>query len=289
MVCLWQGMEDPALVMQLDTLYHPSSDQVSAFPSHGGNSFDLVPSLESPKQKESQKLPNLGRPNYTGFTSLDGLLSQERPQKMLKPTSLDTSMNQYQSRVSSNSTLSTAYCMNTGNLALSFGTQHQQQHRQPHLHQQYQQLMSQHLDGYAMPFPQLQDHSVAPRTPTNDIRSSFGSVGQESCTTDAISVEGVTGSSPVSSSDSMRKRKAEFLPLDLKTQHSNTPNPSPPPPVKSTGHTQDHIMAERKRREKLSQRFIALSAIVPGLKKVCSSTQSDCVLSSYYCGGHVQE
>ncbi|CAI9781816.1 unnamed protein product [Fraxinus pennsylvanica] len=31
---------------------------------------------------------------------------------------------------------------------------------------------------------------------------------------------------------------------------------------------QDHIMAERKRREKLSQRFIALSALVPGLKKM---------------------
>lgn len=31
---------------------------------------------------------------------------------------------------------------------------------------------------------------------------------------------------------------------------------------------QDHVMAERKRREKLSQRFIALSAIIPGLKKV---------------------
>ncbi|TKY59405.1 Transcription factor bHLH25 [Spatholobus suberectus] len=30
---------------------------------------------------------------------------------------------------------------------------------------------------------------------------------------------------------------------------------------------QDHIMAERKRREKLSQRFIALSALVPGLQK----------------------
>lgn len=30
---------------------------------------------------------------------------------------------------------------------------------------------------------------------------------------------------------------------------------------------QDHIMAERKRRELLTQRFIALSAIVPGLKK----------------------
>ncbi|KAK9286676.1 hypothetical protein L1049_015077 [Liquidambar formosana] len=34
-----------------------------------------------------------------------------------------------------------------------------------------------------------------------------------------------------------------------------------------SSHTQDHIIAERKRREKLSQRFIALSAIVPGLKK----------------------
>lgn len=30
----------------------------------------------------------------------------------------------------------------------------------------------------------------------------------------------------------------------------------------------DHIVAERKRREKLSQRFIALSALVPNLKKV---------------------
>ncbi|PWA94475.1 basic helix-loop-helix (bHLH) DNA-binding superfamily protein [Artemisia annua] len=33
-------------------------------------------------------------------------------------------------------------------------------------------------------------------------------------------------------------------------------------------HAQDHILAERKRREKLSQRFIALSALVPGLKKM---------------------
>ncbi|CAN1815419.1 Transcription factor bHLH25 [Linum perenne] len=31
---------------------------------------------------------------------------------------------------------------------------------------------------------------------------------------------------------------------------------------------QDHVMAERKRREKLSERFIALSAVVPGLKKM---------------------
>ncbi|KNA11139.1 hypothetical protein SOVF_137650 [Spinacia oleracea] len=37
------------------------------------------------------------------------------------------------------------------------------------------------------------------------------------------------------------------------------------PPQQSS---MDHILAERKRREKLSQRFIALSAIIPGLKKM---------------------
>ncbi|KAG6710036.1 hypothetical protein I3842_06G162400 [Carya illinoinensis] len=38
---------------------------------------------------------------------------------------------------------------------------------------------------------------------------------------------------------------------------------------RSTRHSQtpDHVIAERKRREKLSQRFIALSALIPGLKK----------------------
>ncbi|KAK9096018.1 hypothetical protein Sjap_021515 [Stephania japonica] len=38
--------------------------------------------------------------------------------------------------------------------------------------------------------------------------------------------------------------------------------------IKPPHASQDHIIAERKRREKLSQRFIALSAIVPNLKKV---------------------
>ncbi|KAF8404787.1 hypothetical protein HHK36_009676 [Tetracentron sinense] len=38
--------------------------------------------------------------------------------------------------------------------------------------------------------------------------------------------------------------------------------------TRSSSHLNDHILAERKRREKLSQRFIALSAIVPGLKKM---------------------
>jgi hypothetical protein len=38
---------------------------------------------------------------------------------------------------------------------------------------------------------------------------------------------------------------------------------------KSTSHhTPDHIIAERIRREKISQQFIALSALIPNLKKV---------------------
>lgn len=38
--------------------------------------------------------------------------------------------------------------------------------------------------------------------------------------------------------------------------------------VRPASQTYDHIIAERKRREQLSQHFVALSAIVPGLKKV---------------------
>ncbi|KAG8384210.1 hypothetical protein BUALT_Bualt04G0094300 [Buddleja alternifolia] len=38
--------------------------------------------------------------------------------------------------------------------------------------------------------------------------------------------------------------------------------------VRPPSQTYDHIIAERKRREQLSQRFVALSTIVPGLKKM---------------------
>ncbi|KAK4843465.1 hypothetical protein QYF36_008358 [Acer negundo] len=37
--------------------------------------------------------------------------------------------------------------------------------------------------------------------------------------------------------------------------------------TRTTLQAQDHVIAERKRREKLSQHFIALSALLPGLKK----------------------
>ncbi|CAN7136725.1 hypothetical protein BRARA_D01372 [Brassica rapa] len=40
------------------------------------------------------------------------------------------------------------------------------------------------------------------------------------------------------------------------------------PLTRSQSNAQDHILAERKRREKLTQRFVALSAQIPGLKKM---------------------
>ncbi|RLN42823.1 hypothetical protein C2845_PM01G32870 [Panicum miliaceum] len=53
-----------------------------------------------------------------------------------------------------------------------------------------------------------------------------------------------------------------------------------PPPTRRTGgvgsmsasYAQDHIIAERKRREKINQRFIELSTVIPGLKKMDKAT-----------------
>ncbi|TKY64603.1 Transcription factor bHLH25 [Spatholobus suberectus] len=41
---------------------------------------------------------------------------------------------------------------------------------------------------------------------------------------------------------------------------------------RSSAQTLDHIMTERKRRRELTERFIALSAIIPGLKKIDKAT-----------------
>uniref|UniRef100_A0A0E0FET4 BHLH domain-containing protein n=1 Tax=Oryza meridionalis TaxID=40149 RepID=A0A0E0FET4_9ORYZ len=38
------------------------------------------------------------------------------------------------------------------------------------------------------------------------------------------------------------------------------------------GYVQDHIIAERRRREKINQRFIELSTVIPGLKKMDKAT-----------------
>ncbi|XP_038721057.1 transcription factor bHLH25 [Tripterygium wilfordii] len=94
-------------------------------------------------------------------------------------------------------------------------------------------------------------------------------------------------SSPASQLICFQNPKEEALsPINMNRQYSSSsmlsnenkthqPNPNrgtkrsqSATTTRSPSHAQDHILAERKRREKLSQRFIALSAIVPGLKKM---------------------
>lgn len=58
--------------------------------------------------------------------------------------------------------------------------------------------------------------------------------------------------------------KSGRLGMKRKSSDSSSSNPRP----RSQSHTYDHIIAERKRREQLTQLFVALSGIVPGLKKV---------------------
>ncbi|CAA6667445.1 unnamed protein product [Spirodela intermedia] len=76
-----------------------------------------------------------------------------------------------------------------------------------------------------------------------------------------------------SSSDASRRRVLSFAAGEVKPEdevmgfsvsvgeRSNSGRRSP-------SRSKDHSIAERRRREKLSQRFIALSAMVPGLKKM---------------------
>lgn len=53
-------------------------------------------------------------------------------------------------------------------------------------------------------------------------------------------------------------------------------------PLLQQRSAQDHILAERNRRERINKKFIALSAIIPGLKKVCTIKYM-CSSASMHC------
>ncbi|XP_019057381.1 PREDICTED: transcription factor bHLH18 isoform X2 [Tarenaya hassleriana] len=66
-------------------------------------------------------------------------------------------------------------------------------------------------------------------------------------------------------------KEAEIRKLEVETDQSRYGRRGTKRAHQSTRiqpHGQDHVLAERKRREKLTQRFVALSAMVPGLKKM---------------------
>lgn len=251
------GMED---VRQFDPLFHQSNAEAygGGLSSVSGSGNNYAACLESLKQQKERQ----------SFADLDGLYHQERPQKMLKSNSSMPTLNDFHYQASPNWSMSMGLSSGLG--GISFGSQ---QPLAQNPHQQVHQMIPQHLDAYAMSVQHLQeDSAVHPRTPGSqvDCGSSPVSVGTNGCKPDAVSVESLRGSSPLSSIEYVQQGKQKssgFFASNVSGSRLTMP-PQPPPPVKSTGHTQDHIMAERKRREKLSQRFIALSAIVPGLKKM---------------------
>ncbi|RZC88483.1 hypothetical protein C5167_016285 [Papaver somniferum] len=111
------------------------------------------------------------------------------------------------------------------------------------------------------------DASPAGSPPPSSRIISFGCSGNPS----VLDLYGGTNNIPV---DGIMKSKDEYLlPRNMKRQQNyvkkagkGTKRPNPDTDTNSPSY--DHIMAERRRREKLSQRFIALSALVPNLTKL---------------------
>ncbi|XP_045814886.1 transcription factor bHLH18-like [Trifolium pratense] len=81
-----------------------------------------------------------------------------------------------------------------------------------------------------------------------------------------------TEPNPILNIDSSLKPKAQILNYDGKSENKKKePKRNIQESKKTdsvTRNAKDHIIAERKRREKISQQFIALSALIPDLKKM---------------------
>jgi len=84
---------------------------------------------------------------------------------------------------------------------------------------------------------------------------------------------------PTTKAESAKKPEAKVANLGVAPSSKNEPKrvtqetKKTGPSARSSHNTQDHIIAERMRREKISQQFIALSALIPDLKKVHFSFQ----------------
>ncbi|KAF8017548.1 hypothetical protein BT93_H2661 [Corymbia citriodora subsp. variegata] len=109
---------------------------------------------------------------------------------------------------------------------------------------------------------------VAPTIMERPMKMSKAERRSNSCSPETYRAPTKVMSSPSSSAqlisfgslDSTRTESQQFCNCQTETKRVGVMSR---PPM----HTQEHLIKERKRREKLSQSFIALSAIIPGLKK----------------------
>lgn len=88
---------------------------------------------------------------------------------------------------------------------------------------------------------------------------------------------GSGNSNPSSRSRKGRKRSHEVTTMADGEIEKNSTSSADPVIESNTLNKKDHVMAERKRREKLTQRFIALSSLVPGLTRVCNPNISNAI------------
>ncbi|KAJ7530062.1 hypothetical protein O6H91_15G077000 [Diphasiastrum complanatum] len=250
------GMQDPSLVEHFESLGSIKTEQLAnpcEYP------FCLSPSFASVESSKVQKDPLVGMVGNLSAVNpimyLDRFLNHQKPAKILKPNGCEV--------------------RNDQPAAPSFWQKHAYAlPREQHL---FQQFAPEVIDSFGNFLPQLgDDHEtydlLAPQNPIlhGDATGSPASVKQESVVSDVLSGGTLSSSNTANlvftPTQFSGKRKSDQLLSDGTSVQATFSD------IKPSGHTMDHIMAERKRREKLSQRFIALSAIIPGLKKMDKAT-----------------
>lgn len=251
------GMEDPALLRQYSNLSTPTMEQLAASMDYQPNeNFDHGGSFPSFNPMENLKIPSTACSEFhSGVRFSEALTGYERPAKIPKTNNWDSASSQLP--------FSSVYLQNSMQ-----NVQVQQQHCLP-----------QQLESYITSLPQVKDdiyETVAPRTPAiqGEITVSNGSVGQKSCISHSDINHGLDAFN-LSAGGELISTQNIFMGNHFLDANVSTAIMNPPVPTKTSGHSQDHIMAERKRRERLSQRFIALSALIPGLKKMDKASVLD--------------
>ncbi|KAG5089720.1 hypothetical protein AAZX31_01G184700 [Glycine max] len=114
--------------------------------------------------------------------------------------------------------------------------------------------------------------SSSPSSPTSKILSFENSNSSPPNPNNTDQFHGIVVSSALSPKQIKTKGASVSLPHTRKrlseNQNFEAESPKGHRSYKSPSHVRDHIIAERKRREKLSQSLIALAALIPGLKKM---------------------
>ncbi|KAG4175832.1 hypothetical protein ERO13_A11G209900v2 [Gossypium hirsutum] len=109
------------------------------------------------------------------------------------------------------------------------------------------------------------------RRPMKQLKTT-SSTWKSSCITDNIPPKAASSSSSHiisfdNSNSSQPDISQQYCGLDRDLKRKNEVSKRVGSSTRAPLYAQDHVIAERKRREKLSQRFISLSALIPGLKK----------------------